>query len=188
MMTRTKLASLFLGSIAVSLAACVGTPTAPATAPGAQLASLTVTSSSFGAGSALPVDKTCDGANSSPALTWSSPPDGTKALAIVVDDLDASPPQFTHWLVYDLPPTTTKVPEGFEPTGDGGNVGTNDFKNARYDGPCPPKEMLPHRYRFRVLALNAPTGLAGGADRSKVDAAMSGHVLGEGLLQGTFGH
>ena len=170
-------------------------PPAPSAPAGGVVEKLTVTSSSFQPGGALPVDETCDGKDTSPGLVWSTPPQGTRSIAIVVDDLNSAPPEYTHWLVFDLPGTMTRLPAGFEPVGGanadvtGGNasVGLNDFKNTRYNGPCPPKQTV-HEYRFRVLALDAMTGLATGADRATLDRAMNGHVLAEGLLKGTFAH
>ncbi len=192
MKTTTTTALLALGF----LGACAEPAAPPSSPAGVVVAHLTVTSANFAPGSAMPIDQTCDGKNASPALTWSAPPEGTRSLAVVMDDLDASPPEYTHWLVYDLPPGMTKLPEGFEPVGGpnadltGGNasVGLNDFKNTRYDGPCPPKERMVHRYRFRVLALDATLGIPTGADRATLDRAMNGHVLAEGLLKGAFAH
>jgi hypothetical protein len=166
---------------------CGHTPLPLEAAPGVQLSRMTVTSQNFLDRAAVPIDESCDGKDVSPSLTWSAPPETTKSLAIVVDDLDSSPPQYTHWMLYDLSPSTLRIPEGFEPNAEQGKVGVNDFKNARYNGPCPPKETF-HRYRFRVLALDAPSGLKDGATREQLDAALNGHLIGVGSLEGTFVH
>jgi Raf kinase inhibitor-like YbhB/YbcL family protein len=161
-----------------------GHPSAP---PGVTPATLSVTSKAFEPDGAIPIDCTCDGVDRSPALAWSAPPEGTRSLAIVVDDPDAAGGQFTHWLAYDIPPATVALLEGVDPTTLGADEGTNSFGRAGYGGPCPPRLEM-HRYVFHVFALDAPPGVRSGATRDAVDAAMSGHVLGEGALVGTFAH
>ncbi|HEY8088989.1 MAG TPA: YbhB/YbcL family Raf kinase inhibitor-like protein [Polyangiaceae bacterium] len=174
------------GVVLCSLAACRSgaAPSAPA---GATMAELSVTSQSFGSRAAIPVDDSCDGADRSPQLTWSAPPEKTKAFAIVVEDPDAPGGDFTHWLVYDLPATLRALPEGADIGAAGGVEGTSSFGRVGYDGPCPPRREL-HLYQFRVLALDAPLGLRPGAPRDAVDTAMAHHVLATGSLQGTFSH
>jgi hypothetical protein len=149
---------------------------------------LSVTSKAFAPNGAIPVDDSCDGADRSPPLVWSAPPEGTRAFAILVDDPDAIGGDFTHWLAYNLPPTTLGLPEGVDAAGlGGGEEGTNSFGRAGYAGPCPPRHEM-HRYVFHVFALNAPLGLQAGASRGAVDEAMSQHVLAQGTLVGTFAH
>jgi phosphatidylethanolamine-binding protein (PEBP) family uncharacterized protein len=99
----------------VAFAACgdAGLPP-PMPAPGVSVASLTVTSKSFAPNATIPVDNSCDGGERSPQLTWSAPPDGTKSLAIVLDDPDAPGGTFTHWLVFDIPPETSSLAEGVD--------------------------------------------------------------------------
>ena len=175
------------GLVAWGAGACAGATSAGAlAAPGVTVASMTVTSKSLPGGQ-VPVDATCDGKDTSPELTWSAPPEGTRAIAIVMDDSDAPGATFTHWLVLDLPPSTVGVPEGVDPSALGAKTGTNDFGNVRYAGPCPPRGQL-HRYEIRVLALDAPSGAREGAKRADVDAAIRGHVLGLGTLETGFGH
>jgi Raf kinase inhibitor-like YbhB/YbcL family protein len=159
----------------------------PSAPPGTTASSITVTSKSFATGSEIPVDYTCDGKDVSPQLTWSSPPEKTKALVIVVDDPDASSGAFTHWIVMNLPPETLTLAEGVDPTTLGARVGANDFHNVRYNGPCPPRQEQ-HRYQFIVYATDAPLGLNEGASRGDVDAALAGHVLGSGALVALFSH
>jgi Raf kinase inhibitor-like YbhB/YbcL family protein len=159
----------------------------PSPPPDVALASLTVTSKSFASGGAIPVDYTCDGADKSPQLTWSAPPAGTASLAIVVDDPDASGGDFTHWIVFNLRPDVLAIAEAADPAELGGSVGTNGFSRQQYSGPCPPRMEL-HRYSFRVFALDAMLDARPGLTRDAVDAAMSGHVLAEGALVGSFSH
>ena len=159
----------------------------PSAAAGVSLASITVTSKSLPGDLTIPVDYSCDGKDLSPQLTWSAPPEGTKAIVVVLDDPDASSRSFTHWLVLDLPPETRSLPEGADPAALGAKVGQNDFQSVRYNGPCPPRGEL-HRYRFSVYAVDRPLPLNEGATRSDVDASLSGHLLGAGTLQATFAH
>jgi Raf kinase inhibitor-like YbhB/YbcL family protein len=169
------------------LAACKPTVPPPGAPPGVEVASITVTSKSFPSNGPIPIDYTCDGKDVSPQITWSAPPEGTKSLALLVDDPDAPSGTFTHWLVYNLPAETTSLAEGVDPATLGAKVGMNDFEQVRYGGPCPPKMQI-HRYRFHLYALNADLDLPDGANRTKVDMTMNGHVLGEGTLYGQFSH
>jgi Raf kinase inhibitor-like YbhB/YbcL family protein len=173
----------------VLVLACAKPQIVPRTAPGVQLASITVTSPAFGEGARIPVDATCDGKELIPELVLSSPPDGTKSLVVVVDDPDAPSGTFTHMIAFDIAPETRKLASSTELTGAGENArfGLNDFQVAHYSGPCPPKGEA-HRYRFRVIALDRMLKLAEGAPRAQIDEAMDGHILGEGTLTGQFGH
>ncbi len=190
--TRTRLLPLVSRRICFVLLVATGAceqqnhpaPTAPA---GKSLSSITVTSRSFVRNGQIPVDLTCDGKDLSPQLTWSSPPDGTKSLVIVVDDPDASLAVFTHWLVFGLPPTEVSLPEGIDPATLGAKVAQNDFHNVRYDGPCPPRGEI-HRYQFKIFATDDVAPLTESATRTDIDEALSGHVLGVGSLIGLFGH
>jgi Raf kinase inhibitor-like YbhB/YbcL family protein len=174
-------------TVLVALGACKPTIPPPAGVPGVTVSSITVTSKSFASNGAIPVDYTCDGKEQSPQVTWSSPPEGTKSLALVVDDPDAASGSFTHWLLYNITPETLALPEGVDPQVVGAKIGLNDFEGVRYSGPCPPKMQI-HRYRFHLYALDVALELKDGADRGQLDLAMSGHVLGEGTLYGTFSH
>ncbi len=173
--------------LALLPAACASGGLKPSTPPGVALASITVTSKAFTPNGPIPIDNTCDGKDQSPPLTWSSPPEGTRSLAIVVEDPDASGGEFTHWLVWNLSPDAKQIPEAVDPTTLGGRVGANDFPDIRYSGPCPPHGEM-HRYVFHVFALDTMLELREGAKRLTVDTAMNAHVLGEGILVGTFGH
>lgn len=152
-------------------------------------ASITVTSGTFPPGGTIPVDHSCDGKEVRPPLTFSAPPAGTQSLVVLVDDPDASAGVFTHMVLFDVDPSRLKLAEGTS-AADGGpdaRYGSNDFGSARYGGPCPPHGEL-HRYRFRVIAVDRKVGLTEGATRAQVFAALDGHILGEGILMGTFGH
>lgn len=150
---------------------------------------LTVISSAFVEGETIPTRYTCSGENVSPPLSWSGGSDKVKAYALLCADPDAPTVTFNHWVLYDLPATTTSLPEGVSdaPELEGGaKQGLNNFEQIGYGGPCPPPGK-PHRYIFRVIALDAPTGLEPGVRVGPLLAAIRGHVLQEGRLTGTFG-
>jgi Raf kinase inhibitor-like YbhB/YbcL family protein len=159
-------------------------PTPP---PGVTMGTLTVTSKSFPSNAPIPIDFTCDGADKSPQLTWSAPPDGTKTFAVLVEDPDAPGATFTHWIAYNVPGDARALSEAVDLGQIGAATGTNDFKRTGWAGPCPPKMEI-HHYYFRVYALNAPLQIPGEVSRGDVDSAMAGHVLAAGALIGTFAH
>jgi len=148
-----------------------------------------LTSPAFGPGDAIPRQYTGDGQDESPPLRWDHVPAGTKNLAVVCEDPDAPTGLFTHWLAFNLPAAARELGQGFpkEPTLPDGTVqGTNGFGKTGYNGPAPPRGK-PHRYTFRVYALDAPLDLPPGAHRDDLATAMFDHVLGEGQLQGVYG-
>lgn len=160
-----------------------GGPSAP---PGGTVASLTVTSNSLPSGP-IPVDFTCDGGDVLPALTWSAPPESARSLVVVIDDPDAPSGLFTHFIAFDVPPDVRQWKEGANPAESGARIGANDFGNVRYNGPCPPHGEQ-HQYRFSVLASDVKLDLPDGANRQEIDAALEGHLVGQGTLTRLFGH
>jgi Raf kinase inhibitor-like YbhB/YbcL family protein len=175
-------------TILVGLVAGCGVSGEPLSPAGTAMESLAVTSRSFPSGGQIPIDYTCDGANRSPAITWSAPPPGTQSFAIVVEDPD--PPSgttFTHWIVYEVGAEARSLPEAVDVAAIGGAAGLNDFKRPGYGGPCPPPLEL-HHYYFRVFALNTHLSVGPEPSRSQVDAALRGHVLAAGALVGEFSH
>lgn len=148
---------------------------------------LRVASSAFAMNGPIPVEHTVDGRDISPPLSWSSPPPGTKSIAIIVDDPDAPDPAapqrtWVHWIVTGIPPTTTSLPAG-GPLPEGAVVGTNDWGKRAWGGPSPPTGR--HRYYFKVYALDIPIR-APGISKLELLAAMKGHVLARGELVGTY--
>ena len=144
---------------------------------------LQLTSSSFQDGK-IPRQFTCDGADISPALTWTAPPSATKSLALIVIDPDAPAGAFTHWVLYNLPAEKRSLTEGLpkvEQLPDGSRQGSNDFDKIGYGGSCPPHDSE-HRYVFVLYALDAKPALSSGATRDQVEAALKGHVLARGEL------
>lgn len=172
------------------LIACGKPPIEPRYAPGVgRPGTITVTSRAFTEGSRIPVDHTCDGTDVMPELVFSSPPETTKSLVVLVEDPDASSGTFTHMIAFNLSPELRKLPAtpDLAAAGEAARFGLNDFGAARYSGPCPPKGEA-HRYRFRILALDTMLKLTEGATRAQVDAATDAHILGDGALTGHFGH
>jgi len=145
-------------------------------------------SAAFTEGETIPRRFTCEGANISPALRWTEPPDGTRSLALVVEDPDAPGGVWTHWVVYNLPAQARELPENLPRQDElpgGGAQGRNSFGHTGYGGPCPPPGNA-HRYFFRLYALDTRLSLQPGATRQEVQAAAKEHVLGEAQLMGRF--
>jgi len=150
---------------------------------------LTLSSSAFEDGGAIPARYSCEGPNVSPPLSWRGLPDGTKSLALILDDPDAPRGLFTHWIVYNLPPDHDGLPENaaaHEVSQWGGSHGRNDFGQAAYGGPCPPRGDQAHRYYFRLYALDDRIELTAGASRPQVLDAIRDHVLARAELIGTY--
>ncbi|HMF95797.1 MAG TPA: YbhB/YbcL family Raf kinase inhibitor-like protein [Vicinamibacterales bacterium] len=155
---------------------------------------IVVRSPTIAADQPIPRDYTADGRNISPPLTWSGVPSGTKQLALVVEDPDAgNPPPFVHWVLYNLPPAATGVPEGISidpaapiPKEIGGAIqGVSGFRRPIYRGPAPPPGK-PHHYHFVIYALDADLGLKPGLTRADLLAAIRGHVIAQGELVATY--
>jgi len=143
-------------------------------------------SAAFAEGGVIPRLHTCEGADLSPALEWNGEPDGARSFALIVDDPDAPGGVWNHWLLWDLPRSTHALAQGFK-SGQAGESGTNDFGRLGYGGPCPPKGHGPHRYFFKLYALDvASLGLHRGAKRTELDRALAGHVIGEAQRMGRY--
>ena len=140
----------------------------------------------FPEGAAIPALHTCEGADLSPAIEWSGAPNEAKSLALIVDDPDAPGGIWNHWLLFNIPAAVHALAQGFKP-GRLGESGANDFGNPGYNGPCPPKGHGPHRYYFRLLALDvAKLDLKPGASRAQLDRAIKGHVIGRAEYMGRY--
>ena len=185
-----KLSTLKKMFLAVTILCCVFS--APLSSlPGAEAArkgTMQLTSTAFAEGSSIPVRFTCDGENVSPPLKWTGTPPGAKSLALIVDDPDAPMGVWVHWVVYDLAPASTELPEAVAKTQylpGGAKQGWNDFKHLGYGGPCPPPGK-PHRYFFKLFALDRVIDLKPGVTKKDFEAAMEGHKLAEGQLMGIY--
>lgn len=147
-----------------------------------------ITSSAFENEETIPVQYTCEGDNISPPLSWSGVPDGAKALALVVDDPDASG-TFTHWVVYNLPVSPPGLEEGAslsDRLSEGLREGLNDFGEQGYGGPCPPRGDDPHRYFFRLFALDQELNFTGRVTRDQLMDAVESKTLEEAVLMGLY--
>ncbi len=164
---------------------------------------ITVQSSAFADGGAIPDDYSGLGKNDSPPLTWTNLPAGTRELALILDDTDVNfgGQTFVHWLVYKIPGTATGLPAGI-PAGavtlpgiagaiqgasgmGGGRRGGGTPPPPVYRGPAPPAGPA-HHYRFTVYALSQPLDAPEGLDRARLLQAMEGKIIGEGVLVGTY--
>jgi len=150
--------------------------------------SFKVSTTAFQPGGDIPSKYTCTGPDVSPALSWSDPPAGTQSFALIADDPDAPVGTWVHWVAYDLPASTRQLPEGVPKTGaipGGGVQGLNDFGKTGYGGPCPPPGK-PHRYYFKLYALDSKLNLKPGATKKAVEQAMQGHILAQAEVMGRF--
>jgi len=148
-----------------------------------------ITSTAFSNGASITKNYTCDGPDVSPALTWTGAPAGTQSFALIADDPDAPAGTWVHWVLYNLPAAAKELPEGLkkeEQLPDGTQQGLNDFRKIGYNGPCPPPGK-PHRYFFKLYALNAKLTLKPGATKADVESASKGHILGQAELMGKYG-
>jgi Raf kinase inhibitor-like YbhB/YbcL family protein len=148
-----------------------------------------LTSTAFQEGQTIPEPYTGDGRNLSPPLRWLDPPAGTKSLALICEDPDAPRGTFTHWVLFNLPAESRELDEGVPPEStlpDGTAQGTNDFGKPGYGGPSPPPGK-PHRYVFKLYALDTRLDLGSGATKHQLLETMDGHVLAEGQLVGRYG-
>ncbi|HET7677640.1 MAG TPA: YbhB/YbcL family Raf kinase inhibitor-like protein [Candidatus Limnocylindrales bacterium] len=144
-----------------------------------------LTSTAFADGEAIPAKYTCDGADVSPALSWQGAPEGTAALALIVDDADAPKGTFAHWVVYDMTGTSTgALPEAISESPEAPPQGRNDFRRVGWGGPCPPSGT--HRYVLHLYALSEVLGLNGAPTADELRQAMAGRVIAEATLTGTY--
>ena len=142
----------------------------------------TLATQAFKDGGQIPSKYGCDGENVSPPLAIGNVPATAKSLVLIFDDVDAPGGSYVHWIVWNIDPGTKEIMEGTVP--EGAVQGTNGFGKAAYGGPCPPTR--PHRYVFRVYALDGRLSLEPGAGKADVEKAMEGHILAWGKLTGQY--
>jgi len=197
-----KVGFLFIGLL-FTLAAAIGCaqPSLPEQKPPEEAAApesvvppednntgFSITSPAFIDGTNIPVKYTCNGQNMSPALTWGQGPAGTASFALILEDPDAPLKNFTHWVIFNLPPDIQGLSEAITREGtltSGALQGKNGGGSIGYFGPCPPK-ATPHHYRFTLYALDRSLDLNAGATKDQVRQAMEGHILGEAQLIGIY--
>jgi Raf kinase inhibitor-like YbhB/YbcL family protein len=146
------------------------------------VADFALQSSGFDHAGPIPRRHSCEGEDLSPPLSWSGLPEGTRSLALVVDDPDAPAGTFTHWLAWALDPGAEGLGEG-EPAP---VEGRNDFGTSGYRGPCPPPGHGRHRYSFRLYALDSESELPPGAGKRELERALEGRTLAAAELIGTY--
>jgi hypothetical protein len=150
-----------------------------------------ITSTAFEDGGSMAARYTCEGQDISPPLHWNGIPEGTRSLALIVDDPDAPDPEapkmtYVHWVLYNLPADTEGLPEGTT-AGDlpaGTLQGINDWQRTGYGGPCPP--IGRHRYFHKLYALDVVLDDLGEPTKGELLAAMEGHVLAKTQIMGTY--
>jgi Raf kinase inhibitor-like YbhB/YbcL family protein len=152
---------------------------------------LTIKSSAFDNGGAIPSKYTCVGKDISPPLTWTGVPESARSLVLIVDDPDAPDPEapkmtWVHWVLHNIPTDISGLPEGMtSATLPPGVVeGLNDWKRVGYGGPCPP--IGRHRYFFKLYALDTVFEGLIAPTKAQVEAAMKGHVIVQSEIMGTY--
>lgn len=152
---------------------------------------MTLTSPAFFHKDDIPAEYTCDGLDVTPPLEWSGVPAEAKSLVLIVEDPDAPDPAapkmtWVHWVLYNLPPTTTSFDEGIISADlpPGTLEGINSWQQKGYGGPCPP--IGKHRYFFKILALDIVLDDLGGPSTKQLEKAMAGHVLDQAELVGLY--
>jgi len=148
---------------------------------------IAVDSSAFEDGEEIPGQYSLSGSNISPPISWSGLPQGAKSVAVICNDPDAPKGRWAHWVIFNIPPDVSALPENLPDDGvlpRGIIQGINDFGRIGWDGPSPPKGT--HRYVFEVYALDKMLDLEPGTSRSHLLRVMKGHVIGRGKLIGTY--
>lgn len=171
-----------LGSVVICAAATLGQARE-------ETMSFEIASTAFSNGGMIPKKFTCDGPDVSPPLRWTGALAATRSFALIMDDPDAPVGTWVHWVLYNLPANTTELPEGVEKQeqlANGATQGRNDFRRIGYGGPCPPPGT-PHRYYFKLYALDTKLSLKAGATKPELERAIKSHVLGESEVVGRYG-
>jgi Raf kinase inhibitor-like YbhB/YbcL family protein len=150
--------------------------------PGAAAEELKISSPVFESNGPIPRRYSCDGKNVNPPLEVENVPAGARSLALILDDRDAPRKTFVHWILWNIDPKTKEIRENSVPKD--AVEGTNDFKKQNYGGPCPPSGN--HRYVFKVFALDTRPDLPPSARKPDLEKAMTGHILAQGQMTGTF--
>jgi Raf kinase inhibitor-like YbhB/YbcL family protein len=157
-------------------------------AGGMAMGAITVSSTAFADSATIPKQYTCEGMDMSPPLAWSGVPSAAKTVAMILDDPDAPMGTWTHWIIWNIPASTTSLSEGMpkDATVSGGiRQGRNSWPKTGYGGPCPPPGK-PHHYYFTVYTLDTTLSLPDSTNRAQLEAAMKGHILAQGQLLGMY--
>ena len=130
----------------------------------------------------IPSKYTCDGQGINPPLQISEVPEGAQSLVLIIDDPDAPRCDWVHWLLWNITPQTSQIPENSVPQN--AVQGKTDFGRSEYGGPCPPSGT--HRYQFKLYALDTVLDLPSKARKKDLEEAMQGHILDQVMLVGLY--
>ncbi len=185
------LKSEYKNRLCTALLAAIVLPLAAGAQPSNQESPMKISSTAFADGGEIPARYTYHNQNLSPPLQWKGVPNGTKSLVLIVDDPDAPDPQaprmtWVHWLLYNIPPDATGLPEGVQTAQlpEGTKEGLNDWEKTGYDGPAPPVGR--HRYFHKLYALDTTLDDLHKPTKAQVVAKMKGHVIAQAEWMGTF--
>jgi Raf kinase inhibitor-like YbhB/YbcL family protein len=152
---------------------------------------LTLKSSAFDNGGEIPSRYTCEGEDISPPLVWTDVPETARSLVLIIDDPDAPDPKapkmiWVHWVLFNIPPDVSGLQEAIVQTKlpPGMVEGLNDWKRIGYGGPCPP--IGRHRYFHKLYALDTVLEGMNTPTKTKIEAAMKGHIIAQTELMGTY--
>ncbi len=165
----------------------ISTPVSLSGDGGVEMMKLEISSPAFSYNQPIPIKYSCSGQNISPAFVWSGIPVSARSLVLITDDPDAPLGTYTHWVVYNLPASTSELAEGV-PAGNllnGGTQGTNSARQNAYTGPCPPPGKV-HHYYFKLYALDLDPTLPEGLTADKLSSTIAGHILASGEWMGTY--
>ncbi len=182
--------AIILAAMTVAICGCKGNhqeAKPPQTAETRQ-SQFEISSPAFAEGDSIPARYTCSGQDVSPELRWKGAPNGTRSFALIFDDPDAPGRTWVHWVAWAIPASVTSLSEAIPPDPvltNGIRQGTNDSKRIGYGGPCPPPRK-PHRYFFKLYALDTIPDLEPGATKQDLLDAIEGHILAQARLMGTF--
>ncbi len=176
--------AVVVASVSVS---CQTKETNKAAGKGKEKVVFTITSTAFKHEGMIPSQYTCDGANISPQLAWTNPPDSTKSFALICDDPDAPVGDWVHWVMFNIPPETRELKEKISDDAvlpNGARHGITDFRGYGYGGPCPPSGT--HRYFFKLYALDTMLPAKEQVTKKDLLEAMKGHILEKTELMGKY--
>jgi Raf kinase inhibitor-like YbhB/YbcL family protein len=184
----TKVPVLLCSCLLLLLSILLSAQSDDLTSQEGRMMSLTIKTTAFPNSGTIPKKYTCDGPDLSPELSWAGTPAGTQSFALIVDDPDAPVGTWTHWIIWNIPPEGPLQEDvaKTETLKNGARQGKNDFKRIGYGGPCPPPGK-PHRYFFKLYALDTKLNVTAGASRNELESAMKGHVLSQAELMGRYG-
>lgn len=148
-----------------------------------------LTGKDFAEGQNFPLKYGCDGLAVSPALTWKDTPAETQSFALILEAPEQPDGIRVHWLIYNLPPDVTELPENMPQASEfmnGTLQGTNDFKKVGYGAPCPARGYK-RQYIFKLYALDTLLEVVKESSEEALMKAMQGHILAETQMKTTFG-